>query len=141
MAIVTFAKASDASSAKAKYHGKIIDGRRPLKIEFITDNSPSATTQPQQPQPLTLLQRLGEPVSNWPGASTSATPPTKAASKKTFTGKPALVAPTLAAQPSRRQRIKKGPKRLKKREPVTAAQLDQDMDAYRTVVSSPDPVA
>jgi THO complex subunit 4 len=130
---------------------------RPLKIEFITDNAPSPASQLQQPQPLTLLQRLGDPVSNWPVASTSTTSPTKPVSKKNLcvhpthiycahrhahcislgfsTGKPVPVAPTSAAQPSRRQRMKKGPKRLKKREPVTAAQLDQDMDAYRTAAT------
>ncbi|RXW22091.1 hypothetical protein EST38_g3756 [Candolleomyces aberdarensis] len=137
MAIVTFSKASDASSAKAKYHGKIVDGRRPLKIEFITDDIPSAASQPQ-PKPLTLLERLGEPVSNAPVASTSAMPAAKPASKKNPSGKPAPVAPVPATQAVRRQRMKKGPKRLKKREPVTAAQLDQDMDTYRTGVPSMD---
>jgi THO complex subunit 4 len=32
MAIVTFAKASDATSAKVKYHGKIVDGRKSLLV-------------------------------------------------------------------------------------------------------------
>ncbi|KAJ2935026.1 hypothetical protein H1R20_g2061, partial [Candolleomyces eurysporus] len=134
MAIVTFSKASDASSAKAKYHGKIVDGRRPLKIEFITDDIPSAASQPQ-PKPLTLLERLGEPVTNVPIAST---PAAKPASKKNSSGKPAPVPPVPETQPVRRQRMKKGPKRLNKREPVTAAQLDQDMDVYRTGVQSMD---
>lgn len=34
--------------------------------------------------------------------------------------------------PPRRLRVKKGPKRLKKREPVTIADLDKEMDEYRS---------
>lgn len=78
MAVVTFQRPGDASSAKVKYDGKIVDGSayiihvlpfpfqfisclstgRPLKIEIIVDSA-SSNVAPSQMTPPSLLHRLG----------------------------------------------------------------------------------
>ncbi|KAF6745400.1 hypothetical protein DFP72DRAFT_51299 [Ephemerocybe angulata] len=151
MAVVSFAKTTDAASAKAKYHGKIVDGRKPLKIEIVTDEVPSATAggaQPAASQPLTLLQRLGGLAAVTSPAPTAgpapqARPlnhllPTGAprnhilVPKTRVPGRPFVPVPVSmpVMAPRRRTTVKKGPKRLQKK-PLSAAELDQEMEEYR----------
>ncbi|TEB34360.1 hypothetical protein FA13DRAFT_1753875 [Coprinellus micaceus] len=130
MAVVAFARATDAASAKTKYHGKIVDGRKPLKIEIVLDEIPPAAPSSG---PLSLLQRLSGPTAAQPA------PPVVPASQKVPPKGPAKklppstapLAPRVApAAPVRPRKVKKGPKRLQKK-PVTAADLDQEMDEYQ----------
>ncbi|KAI0942071.1 hypothetical protein AcV7_002603 [Taiwanofungus camphoratus] len=124
-AVISFQRPGDAAIARVKYNGKIVDGRRPIKIEIIKDEdeAPQAAPKPQVPS---LLERLG----------TAMTAPAQ----------PAVLKPQLPAiqthrqqngrvnaprPPSRNPRLplrqKKGPKRIKK----SLAQLDQDIEEYR----------
>lgn len=143
MAIVTFAKPGDAVLARQKYDGKIVDGRRRIKIEMIYDDIPSPVEQPS----LTLLNRLGGKV--FDGSS-------PAFSAATVPSAPALTlqqrtqVPSTPAAPIRRVRFKKGPKRPSKRyingiSPAIGSQakrgsvskddLDKDMEDYRAAAS------
>ncbi|KAF5381276.1 hypothetical protein D9615_008379 [Tricholomella constricta] len=137
MAVVTFQRPGDAAVAKAKYDGKIVDGRRPLKIEIITDSGPSTINMGPPPVP-SLLNRLGgkpnQPVVNVPHPPRhvhprvhNTRPPTQ---PRTL---PALaIVPTGIPVPPRRVRHKKGPKRIKKfQAAATREQLDKDMEDYR----------
>jgi len=132
MAVVTFQRPGDALAAQAKYDGKIVDGRRPIKIEIISDGVSSI---PRGPPPTpTLLNRLS------PANTFTTRPPTEninsGLSPLIPTG-PRFVefhprAEVRAAPiPPRKIRQKKGPKRLKKKAPVTIDDLDREMEAYR----------
>ncbi|TFK46865.1 hypothetical protein OE88DRAFT_1687269 [Heliocybe sulcata] len=64
MAVVTFQRSGDAAAARSKYHNKIVDGKRPIKIEIVVDDVPSSSSTAQPAarapaQPKSLLQRLG----------------------------------------------------------------------------------
>ncbi|KAF9528687.1 hypothetical protein CPB83DRAFT_766388 [Crepidotus variabilis] len=125
MAVVTFQRAGDAAVARAKYHGKVVDGRRPIQIELMVENLPVVKTPPINP-PNTLLSRIAPaPMSTAP---TKKVVPVAPVTHFTSRVAPALVAP--ASIPPRRVRTKKGPKRLNKRA-VTAEDLDQEMEDYR----------
>ncbi|EJF57379.1 hypothetical protein DICSQDRAFT_111837 [Dichomitus squalens LYAD-421 SS1] len=131
MAVVAFARPTDAAVARAKYNGKIVDGRRPIKIEIVTDDDQprNAAPAPAIAQP-SLLARLG-PV-----------PPTTAnvlqVNGKKANAQPAAVpasrpAAVPAAQPKARTRTKQGARRLKKQrrpKPMTAAELDAQIEEY-----------
>ncbi|CCL99207.1 uncharacterized protein FIBRA_01222 [Fibroporia radiculosa] len=134
MAIVSFQRASDAVVARAKYNGKIVDGRRPIKIEIIHDDEEASQAPPK---PLSLLDRIGKPVTTAPAAP--------APTRPVATPKPIPVAQPRKQQPVKvqaptprplvitakaRLRQKKGPKRIKKKA-VSAAELDQEMEDYR----------
>lgn len=73
MAVITFQKSTDAKVAKQKYDGKIVDRRRPIKIELIVDDLPnpdaSTAARPRAQQPVSLLDRLA--VSTTPAASST----------------------------------------------------------------------
>ncbi|KIM47157.1 hypothetical protein M413DRAFT_270472 [Hebeloma cylindrosporum] len=132
MAVVWFQRPGDALVARAKYDGKIVDGRRPIKIEILLDGTPSPAAAQVAP-PRTLLNRL-EPAS--PATSTQQILVQAAASKSA--PRPLNVTPRAVPAPAkpvpippRRFRQKKGPKRLKKKEPVTVADLDKEMEDYR----------
>ncbi|KAI0346681.1 hypothetical protein BDW22DRAFT_1352844 [Trametopsis cervina] len=138
MAIVTFQREGDAYAARAKYNGKLIDGRKPIKIEIIKDEDAptqaptgAAHAAPQQPQ--SLLQRLGGIAPTNGKAPTL--PPIQAKRQAQAVAKIAQAAPA-ALQPrthvagSRKLRQKKGAKRVKKG-PMTVAQLDAEMEAYK----------
>ncbi|KAJ7152270.1 hypothetical protein C8R43DRAFT_480286 [Mycena crocata] len=148
MAVVVFQRPGDAEVARAKYDGKIVDGRRPIKIEVIVESGASVPSAPATPPPPpTLFDRLQHkgPV---PGPSKTpyiapaslrfapqaqqqrrhpnqrAQPP-RPATPYTATTFPAPI-------PPRRFRTKKGPKRLKKQwESRSKEQLDRDMEDYR----------
>lgn len=129
MAVVAFQRAGDAAVAREKYNDKVVDGRRPIKIEIVTDEVPSAQTpSAAAPQLPSLLQRLGVKVPTGTGKSSAPVPTAP---------RPRAVAATVnnatravMAQP--RRRVKKGARRVNKRPaPKTAADLDKEMDAYR----------
>ncbi|KAF9010157.1 hypothetical protein BDQ17DRAFT_1234813 [Cyathus striatus] len=146
MAIVQFQRASDATAARAKYNGKIVDGRTPIKIEIIYDGAPVTVAPNASPAPQpSLLSRLGlqKPPTPSPRAGH-----TKAAQQAA--GAPVYFPPASAAvpiDPPRRQRLKKGAKRVNKgvaavsaaiavanlrsRAKLNVKDLDAEMDAYR----------
>ncbi|KAF5345912.1 hypothetical protein D9758_011394 [Tetrapyrgos nigripes] len=160
MAVVSFQKTEDAAMAKAKYDGKFVDGRRPIKIEIITDKTPSSSgSAPTEPAPPpSLIDRIqgrgnANPV---PSAKKHSLPRQEAAvaammASSSFT--PLNVTPNPDSTQSTHRRYKKGPKRLKKQtvqfvkvhpthvngttKPKVAGKskddLDQEMDDYRAM--------
>ncbi|KAJ3509228.1 hypothetical protein NLJ89_g5334 [Agrocybe chaxingu] len=129
MAIVTFQRPGDAAIAQAKYDGRVVDGRRAIKIELMVDKSSVPLSGP--PPTLTLLNRLAPAPTPPNGVAPSTSTPTAPrvpARPQTQRSVP-IVKP--AAIPPRRIKQKKGPKRLKKREAVTVADLDKEMEDYR----------
>jgi len=50
LAAVTFSKRGDANKAFTSYNNRLIDGKRPMKIEIVVD--------PGRPQPVSLSQRV-----------------------------------------------------------------------------------
>ncbi|KAH9922537.1 uncharacterized protein B0H18DRAFT_879310 [Fomitopsis serialis] len=59
MAVVAFAKPESAALAREKYNGKIVDGRRPIKIEIIKDDNEIPSAAPEK-KSLSLLERIGQ---------------------------------------------------------------------------------
>ncbi|KAI4522486.1 hypothetical protein K525DRAFT_198717 [Schizophyllum commune Loenen D] len=57
MAIVAFQRKGDAAVARAKYHGKVVDGRRPILIEIIVDDDAPSAAAPAGPP--SLIERIG----------------------------------------------------------------------------------
>lgn len=127
MAIVEFARPGDAVIARRKYHGKVVDARRPIKIEIVSD---SDVVDKAAPAP-SLFARLG----GMNGTPTAPQPAQKAVPKPQPTVQQQQQAASSANSP--RRRYKKGPKRLKKRVenlargPATREQLDKEMEDYR----------
>ncbi|KJA21386.1 hypothetical protein HYPSUDRAFT_730012 [Hypholoma sublateritium FD-334 SS-4] len=145
MAVVTFQRPGDALVARAKYNGRVVDGRRPIKIEIIIDDTPTARAAQAPPQTPTLFDRLAPaPAQTHPISGPMLVKPTYPAPRQTpYQPKVAHPAPAVRNTappvkeipiPPRRFKVKKGPKRLKKR--VTVADLDQEMEDYRA--SAPD---
>ncbi|KIM60645.1 hypothetical protein SCLCIDRAFT_1216708 [Scleroderma citrinum Foug A] len=145
MAIVAFQRPGDAEVARAKYDGKFVDGRRPIKIEIIVDSQAAPAPPKPPPQaPPSLLNRLGGvvpangmPANAAPPISAPNHAPNKVQAKSPQKPLAPRVVPrpqpvAVAAAPRRRQ--KKGPKRVKK----SRAQLDQEMDQYRASVDITD---
>ncbi|KAF9023654.1 hypothetical protein BDZ89DRAFT_989743 [Hymenopellis radicata] len=140
MAIVSFQHTEHAAVAKAKYDGKYIDGRRPIKIEIVTED---VTPPVKATGQLSLFERIA-PAN---GAATPPTGPRATGGKSAPTlGNHALprqvaAAASIAGQTGTntpvpvapRRRYKKGPKRLKKAQigPASLEQLDQEMEDYR----------
>ncbi|KAF9073058.1 hypothetical protein BDP27DRAFT_1260678 [Rhodocollybia butyracea] len=148
MAVVVFQRPGDAAVARTKYDGKFVDGRRPIRIEIVSESTPVPTnpssTSVSATQP-SLLDRLDKPKRAV--ASTSSAQsiqnhklPRQAAAAA------AIAAGTPFANPSQPQipahtkhRTKKGPRRLKKQnvqmprftKTKTKEQLDQEMEEYR----------
>ncbi|KAI0696835.1 hypothetical protein BC835DRAFT_841992 [Cytidiella melzeri] len=139
MAIVSFQREGDAYAARAKYNGKLIDGRKPIKIEIVKDEDAPSQTAIVPPAPPSLLQRLGGPATN--GKANAA--PRSEPRKQAHAGGNAPQSAPLAVQPrthvagSRKLRQKKGAKRVKKA-PVTLQQLDADLEAWKA--KSEDPI-
>ncbi|KAF8191803.1 hypothetical protein BJ912DRAFT_1021980 [Pholiota molesta] len=146
MAVVWFQRPGDALVARAKYNGRVVDGRRGIKIEIMVDSDmPTARPQAVPPTP-TLFDRLAPP----PTQTTAAAPsqnntPVPTGPRQHVQPKPAAPPkplPTAAVKeapiPPRRFKAKKGPKRLKKRQRAvtTVADLDKEMEDYRA--SAPD---
>ncbi|KAG6839780.1 hypothetical protein C0991_011731 [Blastosporella zonata] len=132
MAVVTFMRSGDAALAKAKYDGKVVDGRRPLKIEIVTDGqTPGAGAVP--PSTPSLLHRIGKvSVAKQPPTAVNGAPIQPRVQKP----RPTQAIPHPGATvplPPRRIRQKKGPKRIKKLQTAAATiyQLDKEMEDYR----------
>ncbi|KIJ59391.1 hypothetical protein HYDPIDRAFT_100831 [Hydnomerulius pinastri MD-312] len=128
MAVVVFQRAGDAAVARTKYDGKFIDGRRPIKIEIVVDSNNAVPTAPSSQTQPSLLNRLGNIVTvNAPPVISAPdhAPNGISAAKAQHAPRIAQNAPT-AVVPRRRQ--KKGPRRVKK----SIAQLDQEMEDYRS---------
>lgn len=135
MAIVSFQRPADAAVARTKYDGKIVDGRRPLKIEVIVDETVSNLGAPLRPQAPSLLNRLGEKALTGRVSDAPAPIPTQPRSRQNpprFVPAFALAATTAPAK----RRYKKGPKRIKKQYiQVTRDQLDKEMEDYRAAAT------
>ncbi|KAJ7267005.1 hypothetical protein B0H12DRAFT_1099172 [Mycena haematopus] len=146
MAVVAFQRPGDAAIAREKYDGKIVDGRRPLKIEVIVESGPP----PPPAAPPTLFDRL-QTKGPIPGPSrvtpaivgpapmslrfaTTAILPHRLPGQNIQPPRPATPYNSKfpAPIPPRRYRSKKGPKRLKKQwEARSKEQLDKDMEDYQ----------
>ncbi|KAI0350867.1 hypothetical protein OH77DRAFT_1524555 [Trametes cingulata] len=138
MAVVTFARPGDAAVARAKYNGKIVDGRRPIKIEIVVDEDEVQKAAPPAAAMPSLLARLSPAKPSQAAAQPNARQP--AAAKNA----PAP-APAAATNPKKRLRAKKGPRRLNKQrqqqqvqqqakqppKKKTAEELDREMEEYR----------
>ncbi|KAK7034536.1 hypothetical protein VNI00_012383 [Paramarasmius palmivorus] len=147
MAVVWFQRPNDAAVAKQKYDGKFVDGRRPIKIEIVTDGTSPPTPAPQQPP--SLFERIdGRKSATAPGTSTAAPSstanghsnhnlPRQAAAAAKIVANSNSFTSTQAPVPPRR-RVRKGPKRLKKhiQKHKTAEELDREMEDYRAAAES-----
>jgi len=128
MAVVSFQRPGDAAVARAKYDGKYVDQKRPIKIEIITDGV--AEAQPQAPPAVpSLLSRLGG-ISAIEGSThhqrdSGLKIPTQPRKHKAPASN--LIRPNVRVVPRQRVRTKKGPRRVKK----SAMQLDKEMEEYR----------
>ncbi|KAJ8516252.1 hypothetical protein ONZ45_g6404 [Pleurotus djamor] len=131
MAVVSFIRAGDAVVARTKYNGKIVDGRKPIKVEIIVDNDLPATTTPSPTIP-SLFSRLGPSTptaNNAPKPHVQVNLPPKTAS----TPNPQTSRPAVSTQVPPKRRVKKGPRRLNKRQPLASKSkedLDKEMDDY-----------
>ncbi|KAF8648237.1 hypothetical protein AX16_006319 [Volvariella volvacea WC 439] len=160
MAVVHFTRPGDALLARQKYDGKIVDGRRPIKIEIIHDGVPP------KPQPQSLLARLAPPpplpisepvipdlpvikttqstksrhnkaaavaTATTQNASLSARSVTTTATTTTTTTRPVFLA-NGSGGGGKKVRVKKGPKRVNKKKLIQAhkskEQLDMEMEEY-----------
>ncbi|KAF9239883.1 hypothetical protein BU15DRAFT_87883 [Melanogaster broomeanus] len=140
MAVVSFQRSGDAAVARAKYDGKFIDGRRPIKIEIVVDSNNAVVKPPPAQKQPSLLSRLGGMVAtntahaipaqnHTPNGNPAATSflythafscsPRKLPAPRAARSAPVAVVP--------RRRYQKGPRRLKK----TLDQLNREMEEYR----------
>ncbi|CAL1699276.1 unnamed protein product [Somion occarium] len=140
MAVVSFQRPGDAAIARAKYNGKIVDGRRPIKIEIVKDQDDTPKT-PEKPSMPSLLQRLGGAAlpNGTPHAPTALRKQQAAAQKVVAAASHAPLAPRLMpVNPKKSLRQKKGPRRLRKaaapRSRVDKDALDREMEDYRAHV-------
>ncbi|KAI0676538.1 hypothetical protein C8Q78DRAFT_28837 [Trametes maxima] len=145
MAVVTFARPGDAAVARAKYNGKIVDGRRPIKIEIIVDEDDARKPAPPPTAAPSLLDRLS------PQRVPTQGPIQPNAKQAPLQGKkPATLPPTPAHTPKVRLRSKKGPRRLNKQrqqgqqpqhprqlpKKKTVEDLDREMEEYKARAAS-----
>jgi len=114
IASVSFTKRGDASKAFAQYNGRLVDGKRPMKIEIIVDPA----------RPPTLSQRVAPaPI------ATPAPPMSGAAANGAATS--VKVRPRLGRRGGRR--VKKTGDRPNK----SAADLDAEMEDYSKATTEP----
>ncbi|CAE6431248.1 hypothetical protein ACGC1H_001297 [Rhizoctonia solani] len=107
-ATVIFQKKGDANKAFAQYNNRLIDGKRPMKIEIVMD--------PTKVPPPSLASRVAPaPEAKQPAAKAAAASGTAAAAK---TGKPA------ARGRGRRRKNNERPAK-------SAADLDAEMEVYK----------
>jgi len=129
MAVVSFQRPGDAAVARAKYDGKYVDQKRPIKIEIITDDVPDSEARAPPAVP-SLLSRLGG-ISAVQGSThlqrnSSLNIPTQPRKHKLPASNP-NVPNGPALMPRQRVRTKKGARRVKK----SVIQLDKEMEEYR----------
>ncbi|THH11442.1 hypothetical protein EW145_g679 [Phellinidium pouzarii] len=147
MALVAFMRGVDAARASERYDGKVIDGKRAIKLEVVLDRTAflsqplaNAPIAPRAPKAMSLFERIG-PAS---GASSSqqqrqqqqqprrAMPrPSNPAGSKRPVVAPSPYQPPLRAMARTpagptRKRQKKGPRRVKK----SIADLDLEIEEY-----------
>ncbi|KAK0203814.1 hypothetical protein DFS33DRAFT_1260979 [Desarmillaria ectypa] len=133
MAIISFQKPGDAAVARSKYDGKFVDGRRPIKIEIVSDDISLASVPSSTPSLFDRIASTKPIVNDTMPATTNgvkssvqnhALPRQVAAAASIVAGLPMPVNP--------RRRLKKGPRRLKKQiVSKSLEQLDQEMEDYR----------
>ncbi|KDQ58719.1 hypothetical protein JAAARDRAFT_34574 [Jaapia argillacea MUCL 33604] len=137
IAVVTFQRAGDAQIARMKYHHKIVDSKKPIKIEIVIDADTPTAKAPAAapPQPPSLLDRIAGAKAVAPKTPTAPTLPRKApVAPRPRLQPPHVVThqnPTRAVVPIARRRQKKGPKRVNKMLYKSVADLDREMDDYR----------
>ncbi|KAL4249454.1 ALYREF mRNA export adapter [Abortiporus biennis] len=131
MAVVTFQRSADAGIARQKYHGKIIDSRRPIKIEIVKDEDITVSNAPPKVEVPSLLSRLGNITSTTVTKAIPSQPRKQVAPAQTpIPARSSNQSIASRLQPRRKLRTKKGPRRVRKR-PLSAAQLDEEMEDYR----------
>ncbi|KAF8524385.1 hypothetical protein BU17DRAFT_63371 [Hysterangium stoloniferum] len=133
MAVVHFQRPGDAIEARRRYNGKIIDGRRPLKIELIVDPPEVVARASVALKEKTLADRLSGPINNESSALVSKTyvsvlvPSPPSDRRQVFLYSESHVySYNDEYHQTQRRGVKKGPRRLKK----SAEQLDKDMEVY-----------
>lgn len=154
MAVVWFQRPGDAAVAQAKYDGKFVDGRRPIRIEIISDSVPAPTTGPgvasaSAPQTPSLFDRIEKKNLSLTTGSTPINgvrvnglnhnlPRQVEAAAKIAANTPPVPVQTARAPMPPRRRIKKGPKRLKKQvsQRKTVEELDKEMEEYRAAADT-----
>ncbi|OSD01408.1 hypothetical protein PYCCODRAFT_1468584 [Trametes coccinea BRFM310] len=135
MAVVTFARSGDASIARAKYNGKIVDGRRPIKIELVVDEDEARPAQAPKSSAPSLLQRISLPPAAQAAAQSHGRKPAPPQAKGGNAAGPSAQA---APNPRKRLRAKKGPRRLNKQQQArqpqkkkTVEELNREIDEWR----------
>ncbi|KLO09011.1 hypothetical protein SCHPADRAFT_908142 [Schizopora paradoxa] len=141
--IISFMRPGDAMKARERYDGKVIDGKRAIKLELIVSHvEPPPPRQPPTGPKTNLQDRIGPQL--YPATIPSqATPPTRPRSMKPsgLNGfvqqqhKPQTRAPgslPLITSAPKKVRQKKGAKRVKK----SLADLDREMEDY--IAAKPD---
>ncbi|KAG2156804.1 uncharacterized protein EDB93DRAFT_1125721 [Suillus bovinus] len=142
MAVITFQHPGDAAAAREKYDGKLIDGRRPIKIEIIVDSddavgSTRSTPMSVVPSLLGRIEKFADTPNSGPltpqnqvlNTNVSPVPPRK------LVVSPRTVQTAGTKAVSRRR--KKGPRRINKSNfsKKSLAELDQDMEEYRAAAA------
>nr|GAT51268.1 RNA annealing protein [Mycena chlorophos] len=134
MAVVTFQRLGDAVAARERFNGRVVDGRKPIRIQLIVDE----TAPEPRARAMTLFDRLQGPNQTTPVAGPSKVafavapthqnrsqphaPPRPATPYNNTFPKPQFVAGGGGANAAlQRKRVKKGPKRLKKQWAATNA--------------------
>jgi len=131
VAVVAFVRNGDAVKARKSYHGKVIDGKRAIKLELILDKDEiprPEVFQSEKRSVVPLDKRIGPQMgasNGQPRAATTKAIPTGPANR-TGAKRPPVTLPPQNVQPITRTRVKKGPKRVKK----TIADLDAEMEEY-----------
>jgi len=145
--VVAFMRAGDAAKARERYDGKVIDGKRAIKLELIVDQVEQPAPRPPTAPKATLVERMGPQPQN----QNIPPPPTRpAAQRQSMKAQgtkaqgmnghiqqqtPRARAPgslPVITEAPRRVRQKKGPKRVKK----SLADLDREMEEY--IAARPD---
>ncbi|KAG1823565.1 uncharacterized protein BJ212DRAFT_1262234 [Suillus subaureus] len=143
MAVITFQRPGDAAAAREKYDGKLIDGRRPIKIEIIVDSDDAAGSTRSTPASAvpSLLGRIGKV------AGTPKSDPLAPQSQVLNGNVPPIPSQKIVVSPRTvqtagtkavlRRRKKKGPRRINKSNvsKKSLAELDQDMEEYKAAAS------
>ncbi|KAK0219961.1 hypothetical protein IW262DRAFT_1461113 [Armillaria fumosa] len=138
MAIISFQKPGDAAVARSKYDGKFVDGRRPIKIEIISEDISPASMSSTTPS---LFDRIAgtKPIVNgtMPPVANGVKSPVQNHALPRQVAAAASIAAGLPVPASPRRRLKKGPRRLKKQVvSKSIGQLDQEMEDYRAAADS-----